>query len=107
MSQQIQQGYWNSEYVLSDHPTEDMKAKLTQYLIRELTVLSNEMAKHESIYIGGSKISMADIALFSLLDSISSSLPILLPSFPLLSAFHDAVESRPKIHQFCESGSRY
>jgi len=104
---EIQQGFWNSEYVKSDNPTEEMKDTLMLYLMPVLKVLSTEMAKNETIYIGGNKISMADVALFSLLDSLSNTFPILLPSFPLLSAFHETFQTLPKIHHFCESGSRW
>lgn len=104
---EIQNGIWNADYSVQDHPTDAMKDHLTNYLIVELTSLSKEMAKHQSVYLVGNQVSMADIMLYSLLDSINSAFPILLPSFPLLSAFHDTIQSRPKIKALSESGNRW
>eukprot|EP01112_Ceratiomyxa_fruticulosa_P001499 TRINITY_DN1166_c1_g1_i5.p1 TRINITY_DN1166_c1_g1~~TRINITY_DN1166_c1_g1_i5.p1 ORF type:complete len:207 (+),score=35.43 TRINITY_DN1166_c1_g1_i5:1023-1643(+) len=106
--EKIQQGIWQADFLTAASSTSKMQeAFCKEYLYPELTILSNAMMKNDSPFLVKGAISIADIYLFSLLESIEKELPSTLLEFPLLTAFRDCIADRPNISRFMDSPRRF
>jgi glutathione S-transferase len=109
--EEVQQSLWNAEFMQKDLPEHTSKQMKEQYLSKtlapQLQLMSNVMAKNQTMFLVGKKLTFVDIVLFSLLDCIDRELPLALPAFPLLAYFHSSIKELPRIKAFCASGRRF
>jgi glutathione S-transferase len=76
-------------------------------LVPDLKTLCMTLARNDTAFLVGNKLTYVDIKLFATLEAIDKELPLVLPSFPLLSAFHKVLATRPNIKKYVESGKRF
>ena len=60
-------------------------------LIPDLKTLCQALARNDCPFLVGNKLTYVDIKLFAVLEAIDKELPLVLPSFPLLAAFHNVI----------------
>lgn len=102
---EIQHKLWASEYI--QDPSEVAKETIIKEIMGEMRAINASLLESEAANLVGNKLSRADIALASLLDSINRELPTVLPCYPLLSTMHSFIMNRPNIAKFVASGNRY
>ncbi|PRP77487.1 glutathione S-transferase P [Planoprotostelium fungivorum] len=103
--------FWNADFMQRNLHGLELEKKKDDYtentLVPQMSDLCLMLSGNKCPHLVGARISFVDIQLFALLEAINKEIPLLLPSFPLLSAFHKTISNRPKIRTFCLSDKRY
>ncbi|KAL0248113.1 hypothetical protein GEMRC1_003349 [Eukaryota sp. GEM-RC1] len=107
---QIQHQLWNASFMepsLSDFKVVEQRAKWLKEHSDSLLQLAVQISELPSVNICGGRVSHADMALFSYLDSLAREVPLALLTYPPLEKYHTYFNSKPSIKKLTLSGRRY